>query len=88
MGQFLDSLSLVSKEFVNSVNLKKFYDNSKPLQCAVVITDILHRTKSIDDPRILEHLKVDLKHFVDAFKSEFKNLGIDVSDYLELEAKN
>nr|WP_314782049.1 hypothetical protein [uncultured Treponema sp.] len=87
MGNLLNGIGETLKGFDRAIELQKFYDNSEPLKHAVEITSLLKSISQTTDKRILEHLKVDLKIHIDAYKAEFEKLGINISDYLNFEAK-
>ncbi|QSI03664.1 hypothetical protein [Treponema pedis] len=87
MGNLLNKIGEILKGISSATKLQEFYDESKPLQHAVEITSLLHSISQITDQQKLEHLKVDLKIHIDAYKTEFKKLGINISDYLNFEIK-
>ncbi|UTC67293.1 MULTISPECIES: hypothetical protein [unclassified Treponema] len=87
MGNLLNGIGEVIKGFGKATELQELYDNSEPLKHAVKITLLLNCISQTADKQTLEHLKVDLKIHVDAYKIEFEKLGINISDYLHFEVK-
>ena len=87
MENLLNGIEETIKGFGRATELQEFYDKSEPLKHAVEITSLLNCISRTTDKRTLEHLKVDLKIHVDAYKIEFEKLGINISDYLHFEVK-
>ena len=87
INEVLEKGSYVSKKISGMINLDIFYNNSPPLQQAVAITELLHRSACITDKREAEHLKVDLRCYVDSYKEEFEKIGINISEYLDFRVK-
>ena len=87
INELLETGSYVSKKITGMINLDILYNNSQPLQHVVEITDLLHRSACITDKREAEHLKVDLRCYVDSYKEEFEKIGINISEYLDFRVK-
>jgi hypothetical protein len=87
MEKFFNTLAPMLQGICQAIDLNEYYNNSEPLKHAVVITAILHDIAHTTDKRRIEHLKVDLKHYVSGYKVEFEKLGINISDYLNFEVK-
>lgn len=87
MENLLNGIGETIKGFGGAIELKEFYDKSEPLKHAVEITSLLKSISQTTDKQTLEHLKVDLKIHVDAYKIEFEKSGVNISDYLHFEVK-
>lgn len=81
MGELLDNIEVLTKNFANATELYRFYQQSELVKLSIILSDLFHRYSQTSDEYVKKHLKVDIDDIITKYKNALQKIGIDLNSF-------